>query len=132
MVTILQLIESKHPNNDAEDFYNQLIGIDEHKDELLNTLTFLLEPNQIKTWQKHHHKKGLQILKQLEAGCPLIILSGEVGCGKTALAQTIGTPLGKKMDTHVKVFETPSNIRGGGMVGELSNRITEAFQLAKS
>jgi SpoVK/Ycf46/Vps4 family AAA+-type ATPase len=128
----LGLQENKHPNRDAEKRYNLLIGIDEQKSELLKTLSLLMDSDKVSHWEKHHHKKGLPLMQHIDTGTPLIILSGEVGCGKTALAQVIGTPLGKKLDKNVKVFETPSNIRGSGLVGEISNRITEAFESAKA
>ncbi|MGK3960055.1 AAA family ATPase [Sorangium sp. So ce118] len=64
------------------------------------------------------------------AGSPLILLSGEVGCGKTALATSAGTPLATRLDRKVVSLETPSNIRGWGRVGEISARITEAFEQA--
>ncbi len=92
----------------------------------------MLNGNIVENWKKKHHPKSLMLLEHLGTSSPLIILSGEVGCGKTALAQSIGTPLAEKMDKPVKVFETPSNIRGSGLVGEISNRITDAFTSAKS
>jgi SpoVK/Ycf46/Vps4 family AAA+-type ATPase len=60
----------------------------------------------------------------------LVILSGDVGCGKTALAGCIGTPVAQRLDARVLSLETPSNIRGHGLVGELSARITAAFEQA--
>lgn len=128
----LALQENKHPNREAEKRYDLLIGIDEQKSELLKTLSLLMDSDKISQWEKHHHKKGLPLMQHIDTGTPLIILSGEVGCGKTALAQVIGTPLGKKLEKNIKVFETPSNIRGSGLVGEISNRITEAFESAKA
>ena len=128
----LTLLETKHPSKGAEKFYDLLIGIDEHKCELLKTLSLLMDTDKIHHWEKHYHKKGLPLMQHIDTGTPLIILSGEVGCGKTALAQAIGTPLAKKLNRPVKVFETPSNIRGSGLVGEISNRITETFESVKA
>lgn len=128
----INLSETVHPKNSAEILYQQLIGIDSHKESLLNTLSLLLNTEGVDKWQIKHHYKGLDILSQIETGTPLIILSGEVGCGKTALAQSIGSPLHHKLNRKVITFETPSNIRGSGMVGEVSNRITAAFEIVKS
>ncbi|MEO0044148.1 MAG: hypothetical protein RL329_3596, partial [Bacteroidota bacterium] len=127
----LQLAETKHPNQEAENRYDQLIGIDFQKECLLQTLALLLHKDGVSKWQKQHHPKGLNIINQLDTGTPLIILSGEVGCGKTVLAQHIATPLSQKLNTKILVFETPSNIRGSGLVGEISNRITAAFDIVK-
>ena len=128
----INLSETVHPKESAEILYQQLIGIDTHKETLLNTLSLLLNTEGVDKWQKKYHPKGLDILNQIETGTPLIILSGEVGCGKTALAQSIGSPLHHKLNRKVITFETPSNIRGSGMVGEISNRITAAFEIVKS
>ena len=130
--TALTLNEYKHPNKASKKAYESLIGIDYQKSELLKMLSFMFDDSIIENWKKRHHKKELMLFEHLNTSSPLIILSGEVGCGKTALAQNIGTPLAESMKKTVRVFETPSNIRGSGLVGEISNRITDAFTSAKS
>lgn len=133
MVTnTLSLYESPHPSHEAEENYNALIGIDSQKEKLLLTLSLLLDKSKLERWKEKHHKNGPPIVKKVRTGSPLVILSGDVGCGKTALANSIATPLAKMLNQRISVFETPSNIRGSGMVGELSNRITAAFAAAKS
>lgn len=128
----LKLPEVQHPNKEIKKDYNLLVGIDEQKKDLLKTLSMLLDQKKIQQWEKKFHNKGLPIMAHLKTSSPLIILSGEVGCGKTALAQSIGTPLAEVLGVPIKVFETPSNIRGSGLVGEISNRITEVFEAAKT
>src|SRR5690606_11086970 len=128
----VKLHEHKHPNQAAEAAYNDLIAIDEKKETLLNTLELFFDNDKVEKWQKRYHPKGLDFFQTLTGGTPLIILSGDVGCGKTALAHSVGTPLAKRIDKRIIVFETPSNIRGAGRVGEISNRITDAFEQVKS
>lgn len=128
----LQLNEVRHPNPIAQQKYDNLIAIEEQKSVLLNTLHLFFDTEKVGKWHKKHHHSKLTFFENIISGTPLIILEGDVGCGKTALAHTIGTPLGKLIDKRVLCFETPSNIRGVGRVGEISNRITEAFTLAKS
>jgi SpoVK/Ycf46/Vps4 family AAA+-type ATPase len=128
---MVNLFNVEHPNKNSEKEYAELIGIDENKSNLLSSLSLLLDSNKIKDWQSKHHKKEISIVNQIYSGTPLVILSGDVGCGKTALAQSIATPLALKLENKITVFETPSNIRGSGLVGEISNRITEAFEQAK-
>lgn len=128
----LQLLESKHPLDEAQSSYDNLIAIDEQKTALMNTLSFFFNRSKIEKWHKKHHHSKLAFLGNIAEGTPLIILAGDVGCGKTALANCIATPLGKLLDKRIYCFETPSNIRGGGRVGEISNRITEAFTQVKA
>jgi len=71
-------------------------------------------------------------VEALAKGAPLVLLSGEVGCGKTALATSIATPIADKLDARVLCLETPSNVRGTGLVGDISNRITTVFSMARS
>lgn len=128
----LQLTESKHPNSNAALNYENLVGISEQKNSLLNTLSFFFNKRKIEKWHGAHHESKLSFLESMIDGTPLIILAGDVGCGKTALANCIATPLGKLLDKRIVCLETPSDIRGTGRVGEISSRITEAFTLAKS
>lgn len=128
----LQLFETKHPNKDARAQFDRLVGLDGHKSKLIDELALLMDPSRLEVWRKKHHPKGLPILDMLVQGAPLILLSGEVGCGKTALASCVATPVAEALDARVTCFETPSNIRGTGLVGDLSNRITTAFSMAKS
>lgn len=128
----LQLIETKHPNHGAQQTYDNLFAIDDQKSVLMRTLTFFFQSTKIEKWHRKHHHNKLSFLTSIVDGTPLIILAGDVGCGKTALANSIGTPLGKALDKRIHTFETPSNIRGSGRVGEISGRITEAFTQAKA
>jgi AAA+ superfamily predicted ATPase len=124
----MNIPEKQHPDKQAKKDYELLVGINEQKTQLLKTLQLLLDEGRIDKWAKTHHKTTLSILAHIKNGSPLIILSGEVGCGKTALAQSVGTPLAELLGAKVKVFETPSNIRGNGLVGAISSRITEVFE----
>jgi SpoVK/Ycf46/Vps4 family AAA+-type ATPase len=128
----LQLIETKHPDRKAEDVFENLIGIERQKEELISTISFLFNKDKITKWLKDHHRDGLSFVDRVISEMPLIILSGEVGCGKSALANSIGTPIAKQLGKRLTCFETPSDIRGSGRVGELSARVTSAFQQAKA
>jgi SpoVK/Ycf46/Vps4 family AAA+-type ATPase len=92
----------------------------------------MLDPSRVAKWQKNHHPNPPPLLARAIASERLVILSGDVGCVKTALAGCIGTPVAKRLDALVLSLETPSNIRGHGLVGELSARITVAFEQARA
>lgn len=129
-MTELKLHSLSHPSSEAELLFDQLVGLETQKATLIDELTLLLNPSSFTDWLDQHHPAGLPGFRGLKR-TPLILLVGEVGCGKTALARSIGTPLAKALDRKVVSFETPSDLRGGGLVGELSARITAAFRLAK-
>lgn len=128
----LKIKETIHPNKAMGARYESLIGIDDQKETLLHNLSLFFNKDAMKKWRKKHHPKGLPFFEDRIIQPPLILLSGEVGCGKTELAQTIATPLSPLLnDRRIKVMETPSDIRGGGLVGELSQRLTAAFEQTK-
>ncbi len=131
-MTELALFESKHPNKEAHAAFQRLVGLDSYKARLVDELATLLDPSRLEAWRKKHHPKGLPIVEVLAHGSPVVLLSGEVGCGKTAIATSVATPVAEVLDARVVCFETPSNIRGTGLVGDLSNRITTAFSMAKA
>ena len=128
----VHLHQTKHPNDSAIGQYEGLIGIDEQKAEVLDYLLNVLDPDRLTRWRKKHHSRGLALAKRIEGRPPLVILAGDVGCGKTALAGSVGSPIARTLDARVMALETPSDIRGGGLVGELSARVTAAFDEART
>jgi len=128
----LCLSENIHPSRKEQERFDALVGIETQKQRLLDELLLLLAPERLMAWLERHHSSGLPVADVARYAAPLVLLNGEVGCGKTALATSVATPLANALDEKVIVLETPSNIRGTGLVGELSNRITEAFTQAKA
>jgi len=128
----IHLHKTKHPDSTAQTRYDYLIGLDTHKDELTEYLLRVFDPGRVSRWLSRHHRSGLALAQRIEQRPPLVILGGEVGCGKTALATSIGTPIAKIIDKQIVALETPSDIRGGGLVGQLSERVTAAFQEARA
>lgn len=127
----LHLLETVHPTKEGLKDYEALFGIDEIKDALVDELTLILDRDRLAAWTKKHHPQGLGIVNRARSKAPLILLAGDVGCGKTALASCVATPVARALDHRIVCLETPSDIRGIGMVGELSTNITEAFTQAK-
>lgn len=127
----LRLLECIHPDENAKAVFDDLFGIDEHKTHLLDELVALLDPGRLADWVKRCHPKGIAMAKRWTKGTPVVLLSGDVGCGKSALAGSIGTPLARELDKRIVSLETPSDLRGWGHVGEMSARITEAFDQAR-
>lgn len=127
----IQLHQTKHPARGFQEKYDRLVGLEAQKAALLNYLLRVFEPERLSAWLKEHHAKGLPLADRLRDRAPFVILGGEVGCGKTELARAIGTVLANSLDKQIVTVETPSDIRGGGLVGQLSERITAAFNEAR-
>src|SRR3954470_5178793 len=119
----VQLHEEKHPNEVALSRYESLVGIDTQKADLLDCLLRILDPDRMERWLKKHHRGALPLAARLDVRPQIVVLAGEGGCGKTALATTIGSVVAKALDKRVVSMETPSDIRGGGLVGQLSERV---------
>lgn len=113
--------------------FDQLIGLEREKEDFLFGLRVILDNEGLTNWQKKHHKNGLPFLDRFSSRAPVIILSGDVGCGKTELALSVGSPLSKQMGGKpIRVFETPTDIRAGGFVGDIGKRIVATFKDVKS
>lgn len=130
-VTTIQLHQTKHPARGFQERYDRLVGLEAQKATLLNYLLRVFDPERLSAWIKRHHGKGLPLADRLRDRAPFVILGGEVGCGKTELARAVGTILANTLDRQVVTVETPSDIRGGGLVGQLSERVTAAFNEAR-
>jgi SpoVK/Ycf46/Vps4 family AAA+-type ATPase len=120
-----------HPNKDAQTQFASLIGLESQKEAVITVLITLLAPKKTNAWLKKHHQDDVPFLKMALAGAPLIVLSGDVGCGKTALALSVATAVSREIDDKILAMETPSDIRGTGLVGDLSARIVAAFEEAR-
>ncbi len=125
--------ERKYPNVEARAWYDRLIGLDEHKDRLLVELEILLYPERLERWSKEHHGgKVLRITTLLRNRIPLVLLEGDVGTGKTALAETVGDALAKSVGRPVHLLKVNTQVRGTGQVGEMSDLIVQAFVQAEA
>jgi|SRR5882672_8667545 len=128
-------MERQYPSKEAQDWYERLVGLDEHKKRLLIELEILLYPERLDEWsRKKHGDRILKICELQRNRVPLILLEGDVGTGKTALAETIGDALarrdrGKK---RVHLMKINTQIRGTGQVGEMSDLIAQAFAQAEN
>jgi len=120
------------PNPKIFKEWENLIGLQEEKKSLLDSLILLLSPENFQDWLIKHHPNGIRLSTLIDTTTPFVILSGDVGCGKTALARCIGAPLSKQLDAQINLIEAPTDIRGTGLVGEISARIASIFEAAKA
>jgi AAA+ superfamily predicted ATPase len=115
------------PDVDLQERFNSLVGIDEQKERLRRILSLLVNPEGLSTWIKKYHPEANGLLKTVLRRPPLIILSGDVGSGKTELAQTIGDHVARKEKIEIQVFPLSLSTRGEGRVGEMTKLLSSAF-----
>lgn len=123
----------RYPNEMQGAQYESLVGIEAIKDDILRKLKLLLGPTAIQDWihQFYPQQPPDRLTRALQERYPLLILEGEVGSGKTALARSIGDPISRQVQSEVLLFVVNAQVRGGGHVGELTQNISRAFTEAE-
>jgi SpoVK/Ycf46/Vps4 family AAA+-type ATPase len=119
----------KFPNPSAGDRYDRLVGLDDVKARLLKEARLLLDPKLLTEWSRKHH--GGAVLPAVEAfgeRIPLFVFAGDVGTGKTVLAETFGNELARVCRISVTLMPLSLNARGSGRVGEMTSLIASAFR----
>src|SRR5437899_1162144 len=91
-VTIEDLFDRRltFPDIAAGKRFARLVGIDEAKARLTKLLGALINPDGLRSWIDRHHRGAEVLIDFLEGRPPLVLLAGDVGTGKTELAETIG------------------------------------------
>ena len=70
---------------------------------------------------------GLPALALFADRAPLFVFAGDVGCGKSALAESFGCDLSDSLDLPVFLYRLKLTARGSGLVGEMTTLIGDAF-----
>lgn len=115
------------PDPEAARRLSSLVGIDEQRARLEKGLRLVLNPNALDKWSESHHKKRLPIVDEFKRRPPLFILAGDVGVGKTALAESVGDAVARAEKIGVTLYRMSLSSRGSGLVGEMTRLITTAF-----
>ncbi len=118
-----------YPNDIHRSVYDSLIGLDEVKDRLIKEAIFMVSPDVLKEWsRKKHRGKQIYALKAVEQRSSFLIFGGDVGTGKTALAESFGHAIADSIGAKVKLLKFSILTRGGGIVGDMTRLITAAFK----
>ena len=124
-----KLFESKllYPHPIARERLNRLVGLDDHKKRLTKVLGLLVNQAGLRRWASEHHGGAENLLDAVLHRPPLVILAGDVGCGKTELAETIGDAVARQEGIDVMLLPLSLATRGQGKVGEMTHLISTAF-----
>jgi len=116
------------PDPDMQERFALLVGLDDTKENLKKILGLLINPEGVVQWAKKHHPEARQVLSYVTKRPPLIVLAGDVGSGKSELAYTIGDAVARQEGLEVELFPLSLATRGQGMVGQMTQLISAAFE----
>jgi AAA+ superfamily predicted ATPase len=115
------------PDNDARRRFAALIGLDEAKDRLLKEARLLLDHDALCIWSKKHHRCQLPLINIFRDRPGLFLFAGDIGTGKTALAETLGDAIARQANISVTLYSLSLTARGTGAVGEMTSLLAGAF-----
>ncbi|MCZ6798926.1 MAG: ATP-binding protein [Nitrospirae bacterium] len=115
------------PDPEVKRRFAALIGLDEIKGRLLKEAQLLIEPTALEDWSRKFHGGVLPAVRAFFDRPPLFLFTGDVGTGKTALAETFGDSLARSMNIPLTLYALSLNARGTGAVGEMSSLLSAAF-----
>lgn len=116
-----------YPDFEPRERLARLVGLDDHKARLTKILSLLVNPISLKTWAEKHHPGSTDLLDTVLRRPPLVVLAGDVGSGKSELAETIGDGVARQEKIDITLFPLSLSTRGQGRVGEMTQLLTAAF-----
>ncbi|WP_454918544.1 AAA family ATPase [Xanthobacter sediminis] len=126
-----ELFERRHtyPDFDPQERLARLVGLDEQKARLAKILGLLVNPVGLEKWAaRFHATEARPLLDVVLRRPPLVVLAGDVGSGKTELAETIGDAVARQEDIELTLFPLSLATRGQGRVGEMTQLLSAAFE----
>jgi SpoVK/Ycf46/Vps4 family AAA+-type ATPase len=118
------------PDVEAQSRLARLVGMDDKIKRLASVLGVLVNPTGLRKWQGRHHADAAALLDTVLRRPPLVVLSGDVGSGKTELAETIGDKVGRQEGIEITLLPLSLSSRGHGRVGEMTQLVSSAFDYA--
>jgi SpoVK/Ycf46/Vps4 family AAA+-type ATPase len=117
-----------YPDVEAQGRLARLVGLDEHKARLTKRLSVLVNPHGLEGWARKHHPDAEALFSTVSRRSPLVVLAGDVGSGKTELAETIGDAVARQERIDITLFPLSLATRGQGRVGEMTRLVSAAFE----
>ena len=116
------------PNRNLQRLFDRLVGLDEVKERLTKEARILLKPKLLEEWSRKHYSHRIALVDVFGERPPLFIFAGDVGTGKTALADSFGDRIAREDEIDVTLFRLSLSARGSGAVGEMTRLISLAFK----
>ena len=106
-----------------------LLGFDARYTRVHDQLRLLLNIGQLSQWNQQHHGGRLALCDLVAEQYPLVIFYGDVGTGKTAMAECMANRLVAEARSEDSIlFKLSNRVRGSGMVGEMGTLVADAFK----
>lgn len=115
------------PDRAAQRRYEGLVGLDATKDRLSKEAQLLLWPDTLDQWSDEAHGVRIAACDAFADRPPMFLFAGDVGTGKTALAETFGDQVARALDIPVLLYRLSLASRGNGAVGEMTQLLASAF-----
>jgi AAA+ superfamily predicted ATPase len=119
------------PDPSAARRFASLVGLDRMKERLLKEARLLFDPESLTAWSSKYHRQKIRLIEFFQNRTPLFIFAGDVGTGKTALAETFGDAVAREAGIRVTLYALSLNARGTGAVGEMTGLLSKAFNEVK-
>ena len=127
--TLDELFERRitYPDFEPQERLARLVGLEDHKARLTKMLSLLVNPAGLEAWAKKHHPGANGIVSAVLRRPPLVVLAGDVGSGKSELAESIGDAVARQENIEITLFPLSLTTRGQGRVGEMTQLLSAAF-----
>ena len=120
------------PDPDAQDRLAALVGVDDTVDRLALEAQLLADPGRLEAWASRALGTVPPAVARWSSRAPLFVLAGDVGTGKTEVAETIGHRIATDLRVPVTLYPLSLTARGKGAVGEMTTLLTAAFSQVRT
>ena len=115
------------PNRRVQERLDALLGLDDAKDALVKRATILLDADALPEWSRRHYGRVIPAVGSATSQAPLLVFHGDVGTGKSTLAETFAQEIADKRRIRITVLRLSLRTRGSGTVGEMTKLLGDAF-----
>lgn len=106
-----------------------LLGFERRYARVHDQLRLLMSADALGDWSRRHHRRHLPICGLVADQYPLVVFHGDVGTGKTAVAECIANRLlSEARAEDSTIFRLSNRVRGSGKVGEMTTLLSEALK----
>lgn len=116
-----------YPDFEPQERLGRLVGLDDHIERLKKILGLLINPAGLLAWAQDFHPDSADVMNLVLRRPPLVVLAGDVGSGKSELAETIGDAVARQEKIDITLFPMSLATRGQGRVGEMTQLVSAAF-----